>query len=108
MNNQKYRISCLFLMILLIFFTIGCVGDPVKVDLSANHPANPEAQEAEFVRPPNPFQEDVRAMKMESTTESMMKHKTHVESGQNQMHHDMGTKKSDHRHDDNQHKEHRQ
>jgi hypothetical protein len=95
-------------MILVTFFTIACVGDPVKVDLSANHPANPEALEAAFIPPPNPFQEDVRAMKMESTTDSMMKHKTHDESGQKQIQHDMGTKKSGHGQDDNQHKEHRQ
>ena len=108
MKNQKYRISCLFLIISLIFFTIGCVSDPVKVDLSANHPANPEALEAAFILPPNPFQEDVSAMKLESATDSLMKHKTHDESGQKHMHHNMGTKNSGHGQDDSQHKEHRQ
>ena len=108
MKNIKYRTSGLFLILWVTFFIIGCVSDPVKVDFSANHPANPEAREVEFIPPPNPFQEDVSAMKMESTPEPMMKHKTHDESGQKQMHHDMGTKKSDHGHDDNQHKEHRQ
>ena len=108
MKNIKYRTSGLFLILLVTFFIIGCVSDPVKVEFSANHPANPEAQEAEFIPPPNPFQEDVSAMKMESTPESMMKHKTHDESGQKQMHHDMGTKKAGHGEDDNQHKEHSQ
>ena len=108
MKNLEHNAFGFFLLLSVTFFIIGCVSEPVKVDLSANHPANPEAQEAEFIRPPNPFQEDVSAMKVESATDSMMKHKTHDESGQNQMHHDMGTKKSDHGHDDNQHKEHRQ
>jgi hypothetical protein len=93
---------------LLTFFIIGCVSDPVKVDLPENHPANPEAQEAAFIPLPNPFREDVSAMTMESTTDSMMKHKPHDERGQKQMHHDMGTKKSGHGQDDQQHKEHSQ
>lgn len=108
MKNLRYRTSGLFLILLMTFFIIGCVSDPVKVDLSANHPANPGAQEAEFIPPPNPFQEDVTAMKAESTPDSMMKHKTLDESGQKQMHHNMGTKKSGHGEDDNQHKGHSQ
>ena len=96
MKNIKYRTSGLYLVLLVAFFIIGCVSDPVKVDLSANHPANPEAQEAEFIPPPNPFQEDVSAMKMESTSESMMKHKPQKESGKQHMNHQMGPDKKNH------------
>jgi hypothetical protein len=97
-----------FTIVLTIFFIIGCASEPVKVELPAHHPANPGAQEAEFIPPPNPFREDVRAMQMESTTDSMMKHKTHDENGQKQMHHDMGTKDPGHGQDDHQHEEHSQ
>ena len=103
----------------MTFFVIGCVSDPVKVDLPTNHPANPGAQEAEFIPPPNPFQEDVTAMKGESTPDSMMKHKPQKERGQQHMDHNMGTKKeskpdsdstkkSGHGEDKNQHKGHGQ
>jgi hypothetical protein len=108
MQNIEHKAFGFSLMLLVIFFVLGCVSDPVKVDLSANHPANPEAQEAEFVPPPNPFQENASAMKAESIPDSMMKHKTHDESDQKQMHHDMGTKQSGHGQDDNQHKGHGQ
>jgi hypothetical protein len=87
MQNLKYRISGLFILLLVTFFIFGCASDPVNVDLSANHPANPEAQEAEFIPPPNPFKQDVTAMKAESTPDSMMMDKTHDEKNQKHMHH---------------------
>jgi hypothetical protein len=116
LNHSAYGI---FLILLMSFFTIGCASEPVKVDLPANHPANPEAQEAEFTPPPNPFKEDVTAMKGGSAPDSMMKHKTHEESGEQHMGHNMGmkkgsrpdsesTKKHDHKKDNNLHKEHSQ
>jgi len=118
-KKLNYRTSGRFLITLTIFFIIGCASEPVKVDLPANHPANPEAQEAEFTPPPNPFQEDITVMKGESTSDSMMKPKTHEESGKQHMDHNMGTKKGsrsdsestkkqDHRKDGNLHKEHSQ
>ena len=108
MKNLEHNAFGFFLMLSVTFFIIGCVSEPVKVEFSANHPANPGTQEAEFIRPPNPFQEDVGAMMVEPATDSMMKHKTHDESGQKQMHHQMETKDSGHEQGDNQHKEHRQ
>ena len=108
MKNLNYSAARLFLILLMAFSIIGCASEPIKVDLPANHPANPGAQEAEFIPPQNPFREDVRAMQMESTTDSMMKHKTHDENGQKQMHHDMGTKDPGHGQDDHQHEEHSQ
>jgi len=119
MKHLNCRASGLFLILLMTFFIIGCASEPLKVDLSANHPANPEAQEAEFTPPPNPFQEDVTAMKGASAPDSMMKHKAHGERGKQHMDHNMGTdeesrpdtestKKSGHEDDDNQHKGHSQ
>lgn len=119
MKNLNYRTSGRFSIVLMIFFIIGCASEPVKVDLPANHPANPQAQEVKFTPPPNPFKEDVAAMKGESAPDSMMKHKTHGESGRQVMEHNMGTekksasdsestKKSGHGEDDNPHKEHSQ
>ena len=108
MKNLEHKTSGLFLILLVTFFIIGCVSDPVKVDLPANHPANPGAQEVNFIPPPNPFQEDVIAIKNEPTPGSMMKHKILDESGQKHMRHNMKTKKSGHGEDDNQHKGHNQ
>ena len=119
MKNLNYITSGRFSIMLMIFFIIGCASEPVKVDLPANHPANPQAQEAEFTPPPNPFQEDVTALKRESTPDSIMKHKTHEESGEQHIDHNMGTKKgsrldsestkqSDHGEGDNQPKGHSQ
>jgi hypothetical protein len=118
-KNLNYKTFGRFSIVLVFFFIIGCASEPVKVDLPANHPANPGAQEAEFIPPPNPFQQDVTAMKGESTPDSMMKHKTHEERGQQHMDHNMGTKKeskpdsdstkkSGHGEDENQHKGHGQ
>jgi hypothetical protein len=92
-KNLNFRTSRRFSIVLMIFFITGCASEPVTIDLPLNHPANPHAQEAEFTPPPNPFQEDVTAMKGESTPDSMMKHKTHEESGRQHMDHNRGTKK---------------
>ena len=116
MKKLNHRAFGIFLILLMSFFIIGCASEPVKINLPVNHPANPEAQAAEFTPPPNPFQKDVTAMKGESTPDSMMKHKIHEESGEQHMDHNMGTKKGsrpdsestkkpDHRKDDNLHKE---
>ena len=93
MKNLNYKTFGRFSIVLVFFFIIGCASEPVKVDLPANHPANPQAQEAEFTPPPNPFREDVTAMKGESTPDSIMRHKTYEESGKQHMDHNMGTKK---------------
>lgn len=119
MKKRSYNAFGFFLILFLALFIISCASEPVKVDLPPNHPANPGAQEVEFMPPPNHFQEDVTAMKGESIPDSMMNHKTQDESSQKHMNHNMGnkkesepdsdsTKKSDHVKDDNQHKEHSQ
>ena len=81
----------------MIFFIIGCASESVNVELPASHPANPEAQEAEFIPPPNPFKEDATAMKTESAPDFTKKHKPHDENSQKHMHHN-----------DNQHQGHGQ
>ena len=106
-------------LLIMTLFIIGCASEPIKVDLPASHPANPGAQEAKFTPLPNPFQEDVTALKKDQTPDSMMKHKTHGEPNMQHMDHNMGTdkkspldsestKKSGHGKDDNQHKGHSQ
>jgi hypothetical protein len=41
---------CLFILLFA-----GCASEPVRTELSGNHPANPEAPETAFVPPPDPF-----------------------------------------------------
>lgn len=93
MKDLNRRVSKFFLILSITFFIVGCASEPVKIDWPANHPTNPETQEAEFTPPPNPFQEDVTAMKRESAPDSMIKNKTHKEGDKQQMDHNMGTKK---------------
>ena len=93
LNNKTFG---RFSVVLMIFFIMGCASEPINVELSTKNPANSEAQETEFVPPPNPFQEDVGAMPMESKPESMMKHTPHKENGQQHMNHQMGTDKKSH------------
>jgi len=108
----------IFLTLAMLFIT-GCAGDPVRVEFPISHPANSEAYEAEFISPQNPFQTDFAAMERNSTSDSMMEPKMRKKSSKQHMDHDMGhnkeiqsesesTKKSDHRKDDNLHKEHSQ
>ena len=119
MKNLTHSASRLLLIFLVPSFIIGCASEPVKIDLPLNHPANPESQEAEFIPPPNPFQEDVTSMQPETTPDTMMKHKTHDETGKQHMDHNMEMeekslpesevkKKSGHKESDHQHKEHSQ
>jgi hypothetical protein len=107
-----------FFVFTLLMLT-GCAGGSVEVEFPIAHPANPEALEAEFTPPPNPFQTNVAGMEMEPEADSMVKHKTNQESGKQQMDHNMGTKKrsqsdsestkkSDHGKGENQHKGHSQ
>ena len=123
MNHPRKFLRFVKLIIAFFIFEMlvlaGCAGESVRVEFPINHPANPEAHETEFTLPQNPFQTDVAAMEGETETDSMMKHKTHEESGEQHMNQNMGTKKGslpdsespknpDHRKDDNLHKEHSQ
>ena len=119
MKKIEFKTSGPLSLLLMTLFIIGCASEPIKIDLPANHPTNPNAQEAEFVPPPNPFQEDVTAMKRQPAPDSMMKHGTHEERSMQHMDHNMGmdkkgqsdsesTKKSDQGEGDHQHKGHGQ
>ena len=119
MKNLKYGPSGLFSNLLIIFFIFGCVGKTIKADLPSNHPTNPDAQEAEFIPPPNPFHTDFTVMEEKSETDSMHKHKMHKEDSQPHTDHNMGTEKEnqsdselkmkpEHQKGDHQHKGHSQ
>ena len=95
MQNISYSSLRRLLTLLILFFIMGCASKPVKIGLPPNHPANPEAQEAEFITPQNPFQMDITVMKEAPEKDSAMKHKSHKESGKQHMDHKMGTDKKD-------------
>ena len=90
MKNIRYCAFGLLLTLLISFLIIGCVSEPVKIDWPANHPANPETQEAEFIPPQNPFETDMAVMKEAPEKDSMMKHKIPQETGMQHMDHNMG------------------
>ena len=118
-NRRKFGRRIKIFLVLTMLFIAGCTGDRVRVEFPISHPANPEAYEAEFISPHNPFQTDFAAMERNSTSDSMMEPNTPQKSSKQHMDHDMGpmkenqsesesTKKTDHRKDDNLHKEHSQ
>ena len=119
MKNYKYSALGLLLTLSLSWVLVGCVSEPVKIEWPANHPANPESQEAEFIPPQNPFHTDMAVMKEAPEKNSMMNHKMPKEDGMQHMDHKMGTDKKrhsdsesqmkpEHTDDHNQHQEHSQ
>ena len=94
----------------IVFFVVACAGEPVKIDLPQNHPANPQAQETAFIPPPNPFQGH---MQMETGGSHPTTQKKPKPSHQHQMTHQMSkdsmsAPKPDVKMDDHQHQEHKQ
>ena len=87
MKNRNHSTYGFLLILLMLFFTIGCASEPVQGDLPANHPANPQTQETAFIPPPNPFQGH---MQMESGGSTPMKQSKQVPTHQHQMTHQMG------------------
>jgi len=58
MKSTKF-IGYGYLLVLSVALLIaGCVSDPVKTELTVDHPANFRAPETPFIRPPNPFKDD--------------------------------------------------
>jgi hypothetical protein len=96
MKNLHYSAFGLLLILLLSFSNISCVSEPVKINWPANHPANPETQEAEFIAPPNPFETNMAGIQKDPDEDSMMKHTMPKESGMQHMDHSMATDKKDH------------
>ena len=111
MKNLYNRAFGLIISGFIIFFVIACAGEPVKIDLPQNHPANPKAQETAFIPPPNPFQGQ---MQMETGGSPPSTQKMHIPSHQYQMTHEMDQKDKDSmsapestvENDDHQHSEH--
>ena len=119
MNNKIYGLIGTLLLLATPFFLMGCASEPVHINWPANHPVSPETQEAEFIRPQNPFETDMAVMKEAPDNDSMLKHTMPQESGMQHMDHDMGTDtrknmdseskmKPEHREDHKQHQEHSQ
>ncbi|MBW2468779.1 MAG: hypothetical protein JRE72_02430 [Deltaproteobacteria bacterium] len=117
MKNLHYSTFGLSLILLIPFLFMGCVSEPVKIDWPANHPANPDTQEAEFVQPQNPFETNMADMKEVPDEDSMMKHAMPQESSMQHKDHNMKTDtenhsdseskmKPDHTERHNQHQEH--
>ncbi len=48
------------LILTIALFLLGCAGEPVRIELSLDHPANPEAAESAFHPPPNPFLDEAQ------------------------------------------------
>jgi len=113
MKNSIHKISGCFLTMVVLFFLIGCTGESVKVDLPANHPANPQSPETAFIPPPNPFQESIPMAGQEAGSSSSMTHEAHPSTQQPHMTHQMdqmqnGSRSSQDAEVENQHKEHSQ
>jgi uncharacterized membrane protein YagU involved in acid resistance len=96
MKNSHYSTFGLSLILLVSFLFIGCVSEPVKINWPANHPANPETREAEFIAPPNPLETNMAVMKENPDEDSIMKHTMPKESSMQHMDHSTGTDKKDH------------
>jgi len=111
MKSLIYKTSGCFLIMMITVFLIGCAGEPVKIHLPANHPANPQSPETAFIPPPNPFQESIPMAEKEADSSSSMTHEQHPSTQQHQMTHQMDQMKHDSQpspeaEEENQHKEH--
>ena len=116
MRKLKRSVFGMFLILLISFLMIGCASEPVKVDLPADHPANPHAPETAFTPPPNPFQNNVPMAVTESDRSSSMTHQKHQPAHQHQMSSEMDktghdskpSRASEGQNSEHQHKEHNQ
>lgn len=85
MKKLNHSVFGFFLILNMLFFITGCASESVKVDLPANHPANPHSPETAFTPPPNPFQNNVPMAKHEADSSSSMTHEKHKPAHQHQM-----------------------
>lgn len=79
---MDFRLCAILAIVLAL---IGCASEPVRVQLSIDHPANPRAPEAAFTLPPNPFQADVEISVPQASDHPMI-HK-HGSADQDEEHH---------------------
>jgi len=108
LKHKAYGISLIPLMCFLLF---ACASEPVKVDLPANHPGNPQSQETAFVYPPNPFENNIPRVEHEGDGSSSMTHEKHQPAHQHQMspkigHDSKSSQGSEEQNLQHQHKEH--
>ena len=116
MKNRNHSTYGFLLILLMLFFTIGCASEPVQVDLPANHPANPHSQEAAFIPPPNPFLDNIPMAKHEAHGSSSMTHEKHKPAHPHKMTPEMDkmandskpSHASEEQNPEHQHKEHNQ
>ena len=113
MNKLNHRACAISLILLMSFLLFACASEPVKVDLPANHPANPQSGETAFIPPPNPFQNNVSMGEHEGDGSSSMTHEKHQPAHQHQMspqtgHDSMSSQGSEEQNSEHQHKEHGQ
>ena len=96
MKKRKRSAFGIFLILLMSFFIIACASEPVRVDLPADHPANPHAPETAFAPPPNPFQNNVPVAATEADNSSSVIHQKHQPAHQHQMSSEMDKTGHDH------------
>ena len=111
MKNLTHRAYGISLIPLMSFLLFACASEPVKVDLPANHPANPQSQETAFVPPPNPFQNNTKKVQHEGGGSSSMTHEKHRPAHQPQTspnigHDSIPSQSSEEQNPQHQHKEH--
>jgi hypothetical protein len=100
MNILMHRTFGIFLALFMAFFLVRCAGEPVRVDLPANHPANPQSEETAFIPPPNPFQNNIPAAEHRSESSSSMTQEEHQSAQPHRM--NPGMDKMDHGSDSSQ------
>jgi len=108
LKHKAYGISLIPLMCFLLF---ACASEPVKIDLPANHPANPQSKETAFIPPPNPFQDNIPRVEHEEDGSSSMTHEKHQPAHEHHMnpqtgHDSMPAQSSEKQNLQHQHKEH--
>ncbi len=66
-----------FALLALVAVAAGCAGDPVNPRMSLNNAASPQASEAVFVMPPNPFQDEPAGPAVDTDDRPGMDHSPH-------------------------------
>lgn len=74
MKKLNYSAFGFFLTLITTFFIISCASEPVRVNMPANHPANPQSEETAFMPPPNPFQNNTPTAEQQAGSSSSMSH----------------------------------
>ena len=107
-NQRAYEFG---LILVTSVFITACVSEAVKVDLPANHPANPQGKETAFIPPPNPFQDNIPRVGHKEDGNSSMTHEKHQPAHEHHMnpqtgHDSMPAQSSEGQNLQHRHKEH--